>query len=203
MPFPRQRILRTLLTISAVAVVSVGGGWLLSDRTDNSSSDVGTVSLSPSLTIADPTIGTNAPVSGKLFPSISLRDLSGTAVNFSSLRGKPLVVNFWFSTCEPCKREFPALLNAAAKTQGDITFVGVNPQDTAAAAQDFVNEYASESDDFIYVRDPDGELLTKLGVGTFPMTLFVDAGGVIVSQHAGEITVEELATTMQRYFGMS
>lgn len=203
MPSPRQRILRTLLTISAVAVVSVGGGWLLSDRTDNSSSDVGTVSLSPSLTIADPTIGTNAPVSGKLFPSISLRDLSGTAVNFSSLRGKPLVVNFWFSTCEPCKREFPALLNAAAKTQGDITFVGVNPQDTAAAAQDFVNEYASESDDFIYVRDPDGELLTKLGVGTFPMTLFVDAGGVIVSQHAGEITVEELATTMQRYFGMS
>lgn len=203
MSFPRQRILRTLLTISAVAVVSVGGGWILSDRTDSSSSDVGTVSLSPSLTIADPTIGTNAPVSGKLFPTISLQDLSGTAVNFSSLRGKPLVVNFWFSTCEPCKREFPALLNAAAKTQGDITFVGVNPQDTAAAAQDFVNEYASESDDFIYVRDPDGELLTKLGVGTFPMTLFVDAGGVIVSQHAGEITVEELATTMQRYFGMS
>lgn len=203
MTFPRQRVLRTLLTISAVAVVSVGGGWLLSDRTDNSSSDVGTVSLSPSLTIADPTIGTNAPVSGKLFPTISLQDLSGTAVNFSSLRGKPLVVNFWFSTCEPCKREFPALLNAAAKTQGDITFVGVNPQDTAAAAQDFVNEYTDQSGDFIYVRDPNGELLTKLGVGTFPMTLFVDAGGVIVSQHAGEITVEELASTMQRYFGMS
>lgn len=203
MTFPRQRILRTLLTISAVAVVSVGGGWLLSDRTDSSSSDVGTVSLSPSLTIADPTIGTNAPVSGKLFPTISLQDLSGTAVNFSSLRGKPLVVNFWFSTCEPCKREFPALLNAAAKTQGNITFVGVNPQDTAAAAQDFVNEYTDQSGDFIYVRDPNGELLTKLGVGTFPMTLFVDAGGVIVSQHAGEITVEELASTMQRYFGMS
>lgn len=203
MTFPRQRILRTLLTILAVAVVSVGGGWLLSDRTDNSSSDVGTVSLSPSLTIADPTIGTNAPVSGKLFPTISLQDLSGTAVNFSSLRGKPLVVNFWFSTCEPCKREFPALLNAAAKTQGDITFVGVNPQDTAAAAQDFVNEYTDQSGDFIYVRDPNGELLTKLGVGTFPMTLFIDAGGVIVSQHAGEITVEELASTMQRYFGMS
>lgn len=183
--------------------MSVGGGWLLSDRGNDAPSDVGTVTLSPSLTIADPTIGTNVPAAGKLFPSISLKNLSSEDVDFSALRGKPMVVNFWFSTCEPCKREFPALLDAAANTQGNISFVGVNPQDTAVAAQDFVNEYASESNDFIYVRDPDGELLTKLGVGTFPMTLFVDAGGVIVSQHAGEITAKELATTMQKYFGVS
>jgi thiol-disulfide isomerase/thioredoxin len=195
--------MRLLLTILAVAVVSVGGGWLLSDRGNDAPSDVGTVTLSPSLTIADPTIGTNVPAAGKLFPALSLEDLTGTTIDFSALRGKPMVVNFWFSTCEPCKREFPALLDAAANTQGDITFVGVNPQDTAVAAQDFVNEYASESNDFIYVRDPNGELLTQLGVGTFPMTLFVDAGGVIVSQHAGEITSAELATTMQKYFGVS
>ncbi len=203
MTFPRQRIVRSLLTILAVAVVSVGGGWLLSDRTSNSPSDEGSVTLSPSLTIADPTIGTNVPVAGKLFPTISLENLSGEDVDFSTLRGKPMVVNFWFSTCEPCKREFPALLNAAAKTQGDITFVGVNPQDTAVAAQDFVDEYADESITLIYVRDPNGDLLTNLGVGTFPMTLFVDAGGVIVSQRAGEITSKELATTMQIYFGVS
>jgi len=201
--FPRQRIVRSLLTILAVAVVSVGGGWLLSDRTSNSPSDEGSVTLSPSPTIADPTIGTNAPVAGKLFPTISLENLSGEDVDFSTLRGKPMVVNFWFSTCEPCKREFPALLNAAAKTDGEITFVGVNPQDTAAAAQDFVDEYTDESIPFIYVRDPNGELLTKLGVGTFPMTLFVDAGGAIVSQRAGEITSDDLATTMQKYFGVS
>jgi thiol-disulfide isomerase/thioredoxin len=195
--------MRTLLAILAVAVVSVGGGWLLSDRTKDPVSDDGTVTLSPSLTIADPTIGTNAPAAGKLFPTLSLEDLTGTAIDFSTLRGKPMVVNFWFSTCEPCKREFPALLDAAASTKGDISFVGVNPQDTAVAAQDFVNEYADQSSPFIYVRDPNGELLTKLGVGTFPMTLFVDAGGVIVSQHAGEITAAELATTMQKYFGVS
>ncbi|MSV60203.1 MAG: redoxin family protein [Actinobacteria bacterium] len=203
MTFPRQRTMRLLLTILAVAVVSVGGGWLLSDRGNDAPSDVGTVTLSPSLTIADPTIGTNVPAAGKLFPSISLKNLSGEDVDFSALRGKPMVVNFWFSTCEPCKREFPALLAAAASTKGNVSFVGVNPQDTAVAAQDFVKEYASESNDFIYVRDPNGELLTQLGVGTFPMTLFVDAGGVIVSQHAGEITSAELATTMQKYFGVS
>jgi cytochrome c biogenesis protein CcmG/thiol:disulfide interchange protein DsbE len=201
--FPRHRTVRLLLTILVVAVVSVGGGWLLSDRTEDSASDLGTVTLNPSLTIADPTIGTNVPAAGKLFPALSLEDLAGTAIDFSTLRGKPMVVNFWFSTCEPCKREFPALLNAAAKTDGAITFVGVNPQDTAAAAQDFVDEYTDESIPFIYVRDPNGELLTKLGVGTFPMTLFVDAGGVIVSQRAGEITSDDLATTMQKYFGVS
>ena len=203
MTFPRHRTVRLLLTILVVAVVSVGGGWLLSDRTKDSTSDLGTVTLNPSLTIADPTIGTNVPAAGKLFPALSLEDLAGTAIDFSTLRGKPMVVNFWFSTCEPCKREFPALLAAAASTKDNVSFVGVNPQDTAVAAQDFVKEYASESNDFIYVRDPNGELLTQLGVGTFPMTLFVDAGGVIVSQHAGEITSAELATTMQKYFGVS
>lgn len=60
--------MRLLLTILAVAVVSVGGGWLLSDRGNDAPSDVGTVTLSPSLTIADPTIGTNVPAAGKLFP---------------------------------------------------------------------------------------------------------------------------------------
>jgi thiol-disulfide isomerase/thioredoxin len=196
--------MRLLLTILAVAVVSVGGGWLLSNRSNNTShDDTGTVTLSPSLTVADPTIGTNAPVAGKLFPTISLKNLSGANVDFTSFRGKPVVVNFWFSTCEPCKREFHALVQAAEKQKGNIAFVGVNPQDTSVAAQDFVSQYATKSNPLIFVRDPDGELLTKLGVGTFPMTLFIDAGGVIVSQHAGEITSAELATTMQKYFGAS
>ena len=130
MTFPRHRTVRLLLTLLVVAVVSVGGGWLLSDRTEDSASDLGTVTLNPSLTIADPTIGTNVPAAGKLFPTLSLEDLAGTAVDFSTLRGKPMVVNFWFSTCEPCKREMPALTEAAATYGASVNFIGINPNDT-------------------------------------------------------------------------
>jgi thiol-disulfide isomerase/thioredoxin len=181
-----------------VLLVSVVGGWALSRPTNSVD-----VNLNQPVTTLSPTIGTNASNTGKKFSFVELVDNATGDKGTIAPAGKPMVVNFWFSTCEPCKREFPALLNAAAKTDGDITFVGVNPQDTATAAQDFVDEYTDESIPFIYVRDPNGELLTKLGVGTFPMTLFVDAGGVIVSQRAGEITSAELATTMQKYFGVS
>jgi hypothetical protein len=56
---------------------------------------------------------------------------------------------------------------------------------------------------FAILRDPDGQSLVDLGVGTFPMTLFVDAGGVIVDQHAGEITADRLAENLDTYFGVS
>jgi hypothetical protein len=53
------------------------------------------------------------------------------------------------------------------------------------------------------VRDPDGKLLSALGVGTFPMTMFVDAGGVVVHQHAGEVSPEELTEALAKYLGVA
>ena len=177
---------RFLLLAVGVLVVSVAGGWLLSRAGEDPSSE-GVIVLRPGSTAQDPTIGTNAPNLGKTFPVIELESLDGDPVTLGDANGLPFLVNFWYSTCEPCKREMPALVGAQKKFGIDI--VGINPRDTAQAARDFANDYGIT---YQLLRDPNGKSLVALGVGTFPMTYLVGGDGTIVEQHAGEITTEDL-----------
>ena len=178
---------RFLLSVAAVLVVSVAGGWLLSRAGDDAPSNEGVVVLSPGSTSQDPTIGTNVLNTGKVFPLVEVESLDGTPVTLGEPAGEPFLVNFWYSTCEPCKREMPALV--AARTKYGIDIVGVNPRDTAELAREFADEYGI---DYRLVRDPNGTSLVALGVGTFPMTYLVAGDGTILEQRAGEITVAEL-----------
>jgi peroxiredoxin len=193
----RQRFLVSLVVVGAV---SIGGGWLLSRGGDSDTTNDGVISLVPGSTAQDPTIGTNAPVTGTLFPEVTLTDLDGEPVALSDRGGRPAVINFWFSTCEPCKREFPALVAAFNAHGSNIDFIGINPNDSPEVARDFAADYGVE---YTLLRDPDGEAVAALGVGTFPITLFVDAGGVIVRQHAGEITQKQLTEYLDTYLGAS
>ncbi len=178
---------RFLLSAVGILVVSVAGGWLLSRVGDDSPSNEGVVVLSPGSTSQDPTIGTNALNTGKAFPIVEVESLDGTAVTLGEPTGKPFLVNFWYSTCEPCKREMPALV--AARDKYGIDIVGVNPRDTAELARDFADDYGIT---YSLLRDPNGASLVALGVGTFPMTYLVSGDGTILEQHAGEITAAQL-----------
>jgi len=178
---------RFLLSAVAILVVSIAGGWLLSRAGDDPSSNEGVVVLSPGSTSQDPTIGTNALNTGKAFPVVQVESLDGESVTLGEPTGKPFLVNFWYSTCEPCKREMPALV--AAQEKYGIDIVGVNPRDTAELARDFAEEYGIT---YPLLRDPNGASLVALGVGTFPMTYLVSGDGTILEQHAGEITAAQL-----------
>lgn len=175
------------LSAAAILVVSVAGGWLLSRAGDDPSSNEGVVVLSPGSTSQDPTIGTNALNTGKAFPVVEVESLDGAAITLGEPTGKPFLVNFWYSTCEPCKREMPALV--AARDRYDIDIVGVNPRDSAEVARDFADDYGIT---YSLLRDPNGASLVALGVGTFPMTYLVGGDGTILEQHAGEITAGKL-----------
>ena len=180
-------IRRFLLLAAGILVVSIAGGWLLSRAGDDSPSDEGVVVLSPGSTGQDPTIGTNAANTGKRFPVLELETLNGQRVTLGDTPGKPMLVNFWFSTCEPCKREMPALV--AAQEKFGIEIFGINPRDSVETAREFADTYGIT---YELLRDPNGLSLAALGVGTFPMTYLVGPDGTVLEQHAGEITAAQL-----------
>jgi thiol-disulfide isomerase/thioredoxin len=104
-----------------------------------------------------------------------------------------MLINFWFSNCQPCKREMPAL-QAAFETYGDrVTFVGINTQDSAKVTQTFAQDLGVT---YQLWRDPNGEMLVANGISIFPTTLFVSADGTVSKQVSGEITTAAITAAL-------
>lgn len=99
-------------------------------------------------------------------------------------------MNFWYSTCEPCRREMPALAEAYAEFGDRVEFIGVNMSDPAVVAQNFADRYGVT---FPILLDEGSALTLRLGISIAPTTLFVDANGVIVDQVSGELSAEKIA----------
>jgi cytochrome c biogenesis protein CcmG, thiol:disulfide interchange protein DsbE len=167
--------------IATAAVLASSGGDEGTTPTDAVLDQPGRYDLAP--------IGTNAPVEGQRLPAVMLTDLDGAEVNTDDLLGTPLVLNVWFSTCQPCKREMPAFAAVERDLGSRVRIVGINPNDTPSTAAAFAEQLGVGYPTYL---DRNGEFLAQNGIATFPSTLFVDADGLIVRQTAGEITEAEL-----------
>lgn len=167
-------------SIGVAVVVSVVGGWALSrDSNDEPSADDEITYDSNVVDAQIPTIGTNAAVSGEQLPDVELVDNDGNAVALRSLAGGPMIINYWYSTCAPCKKELPAFGAVHADLGDQIRFVGVNPIDDPEVNVSFA---AERGVNYELLRDPDGAYSSEVGIVSAPFTLFVAADGTIVRQ---------------------
>lgn len=193
-----------LVTSLAVALaVSVVGGWALSRSGDDTSSN-GTSGADDEIAVLDtpgtaqiPGIETNDQVDGDPLPSVDLFTNDGVAINTDELRGQPLVINLWYSTCEPCKRELPAFAEVQAEYGDRVRFVGVNPQDVPETNESFARERGVQ---YELLLDRDGALTVELGVARFPSTFFVSPDGTIVRQ-SGVLEADDLRSHVEELLG--
>jgi len=129
---------------------------------------------------------TVVPVPGDQAPAFeaSLLDGDGTLA-LASLRGRPVVLNFWASWCGPCRDEAPMLRRAHAAYKDDVAFVGVDIKDAATDAAAFAQKYGLE---YPHVRDEQGVIYDAYGLTGQPESFFVDASGEIVEHVNGPLT---------------
>ena len=151
--------------------------------------DTPSYTLSNSIDLSSDGIATNSLLIGSQLPEINLENVDGQEISTQTLLNKPLVINVWYSTCEPCRRELPELANADMQYRDQVRFVGVNIKDSATVAREFAAQYGVE---FELLLDKNGLFISQLGIATAPVTLAIDQQGVIVGQKAGEISASEL-----------
>ena len=122
------------------------------------------------------------PKIGGPAPAFSLRrlDTSGTLA-LASLRGKPVVLNFWASWCVPCKGEAKMLEDAwqRYRSQG-VVFVGIDWHDVKSDARRFLDHHGVT---YPTVLDGSGSITDRYGVVGVPETYFIDRRGRLVGEH--------------------
>jgi cytochrome c biogenesis protein CcmG/thiol:disulfide interchange protein DsbE len=123
---------------------------------------------------------------GEPAPPIVGTTLDGTAFDLASLKGRPVLVNFWGPSCVPCRDEFPLFkAKLAAHAAEGLEIVGVLTLDPVEPARDFVAAYGG---DWPTVQDPQAAIKTAYRVAARPQTYFVDRNGIIRSIQIGELT---------------
>jgi len=134
--------------------------------------------------------GDVAPQVNAYAPDFELISLSGSSLSLSSLRGKPVVVNFWATWCAPCVEEMPAIQKYYEKYPGEFEVVAVNADEPEIDVRQFVSDMGLT---FNVVLDPGGKIQGVYQLRGYPTTFFVDAAGIIRVEHIGQLHGDQLA----------
>lgn len=174
------RFQKILLTILAAAALGAGfslGHILNLPRPSTTQAD------SAAIGKADP-MATPETVVGNPRPAFTLPDLDNQPHSIAEWDGRPLLINFWATWCEPCRKEIPAFIRARERyaDQG-LEIIGI-----AIDLPDMVSEYAGEMDinyPLLYGQENAVDLNYRYGnrTGALPYSVFIDAGGIVRHVH--------------------
>ncbi len=134
-------------------------------------------------------------------PSLDLPPLHGhTAITLASLAGRPIVMNFWASTCHICTKETPALASVARQLHGRVSFVGIDSADARGPATAFVSRYRVP---YPVAFDPQASAAARYGVPALPITFFLSpSGATILGENVGALTRTSLLAILRKLYGV-
>jgi cytochrome c biogenesis protein CcmG, thiol:disulfide interchange protein DsbE len=182
-PIGSGRLLILVVLVVVAVVLPAGAALLGRDTPGSGAAPEATPTTQPSTAVQTYPPGTPAK-------ALRLPGLDGPAVDLAALRGRPVVVNFWATWCEPCVREFPLLRAAAAAHKADrLAVVGVLTGDRPGAARDFVRAQRAT---WPVALDPEATTATAWGAVGLPHTWFVRPDGTLASHQLGELTQASL-----------
>jgi cytochrome c biogenesis protein CcmG, thiol:disulfide interchange protein DsbE len=140
-------------------------------------------------TAKDATEGAH-PLIGAPAPAFQTSSVNGKGkVSMSALNGKVVIVDFWATWCEPCKKSFPKLQELNTKYQGGLQIVGISEDDEKTGIPEFGSSYSAS---FPLVWDENKTFASKWSPGSMPSTFIVDRTGVVRFVHRGYHDGEEL-----------
>ncbi len=121
--------------------------------------------------------------------------------------GKPLLVNFWATWCDPCREEFPDLVKLDADYKGKIDFITVSLDDLAEINRDvpkFLADMKATMPAYLLKVEDEGAVIasiTKDWQGGLPFTILYNENGEIAYFRQGKVKTETVRGEIEKLLG--
>ncbi len=127
-----------------------------------------------------------SPGEGSVAPDFTVKDLSGSALRLSQLRGTVVLLNFWATWCPPCREEIPSLARLNALMAGkEFRMVTVSIDEAGGNAVE--SFFRMSGFHLPTLPDPDGRIANLYGVKGVPETFILDRNGVVRKKIVGPL----------------
>lgn len=137
------------------------------------------------------------PFIGHAAPPIQLVSLEDpTVANVVNGVEVPVVLNFWASWCNPCRREIPELVEATQRFEQEVRVVGIVMPSDAEGARAMADEFGINYE--LTVDAQGGQGHADYEVRSIPTTYFIDRNGVIRAKVTGEMSAAVLTEGISR-----
>jgi cytochrome c biogenesis protein CcmG, thiol:disulfide interchange protein DsbE len=116
-------------------------------------------------------------------PDFSLTDLAGNKLRLSDYRGRVVLLDFWATWCDPCKREIPHFVEMQSRygPQG-LQVIGISMDDDEKLAREFQEQFKMNYP----VAMGSAQLASQYGgILGLPITYLIDRQGRIATRHVG------------------
>ncbi|PKP43749.1 MAG: hypothetical protein CVT95_11815 [Bacteroidetes bacterium HGW-Bacteroidetes-12] len=111
---------------------------------------------------------------GKEYPIKNATTLDGRVINIEDLKGKPTLINLWFTSCKPCIEEMPVLNKMKEEYNDKFNFLSITFE-SESKVRKFLQRFQF---DFEHIVDSK-ELTKNLGFDGYPANLFLDKNGIL------------------------
>jgi thiol-disulfide isomerase/thioredoxin len=175
-------------TIAVVAVVVAAAGVALVALAGGGGTGLAPEAATGQVELVGSSVAVIPEADRRPLPAFSGRTLDDRELDLASLRGRPLVLNFWASWCGPCRAEQEALELANEALAGrDARLVGVNIRDDEGAALSYLEEFGVGYPSLFDRPAVLPARLGALGPQAPPYTLVVDAQGRVAARVFGAL----------------
>ncbi len=129
------------------------------------------------------------------------KDTDGDTVSAEDLRGKVVVLNFWYAGCPPCRAEAKYLNQVHDEYQDDdVAFVGVNVRDEAGTAAAFERTFGVDYPTVLDARSGRVQLALsgQIAPNAVPATIVLDQQGRVAARVLGAVDGPSILQTLVR-----
>lgn len=126
-------------------------------------------------------------------PDFTVQTLDGDSITLSDLKGRPVVLNFWATWCQPCRQEIP-YFSAFARAHPSIPVLGLSVDDGPVGR---VKRAVKDWDIAYPVAVISPKLQSTYDISTLPTTVIIDTDGTVKSIHVGMMSESQLARAVR------